>query len=71
MRAVALHADVGVAHVIGHDAVEVLEAPELVERRPDATLVAYAPDWQDEARWSATHSASCAGLQVTFGPRWR
>lgn len=31
-----------------------LAQPELVERRPDATLVAYAPDWQDEARWAAT-----------------
>ena len=31
-----------------------LAQPELVERRPDATLVVYAPDWQDEARWTAT-----------------
>jgi glycosyltransferase involved in cell wall biosynthesis len=31
-----------------------LAQPELVERRPDATLVMYAPDWQDEARWTAT-----------------
>jgi glycosyltransferase involved in cell wall biosynthesis len=31
-----------------------LAYPEGVQRRPDATLVLYAPDWDDEARWSAT-----------------
>jgi glycosyl transferase family 1 len=31
-----------------------LAYPEGVERRPDAQLVLYAPDWADEARWAAT-----------------
>jgi hypothetical protein len=31
-----------------------LAYPEEVERRPDATLVLYAPDWNDEPRWAAT-----------------
>ena len=31
-----------------------LAYPEGVERRPDAKLVLYAPDWSDEARWAAT-----------------
>jgi len=33
-----------------------LAYPEGVERRPDATLVLYAPDWNDETRWAATLS---------------
>jgi hypothetical protein len=31
-----------------------LAYPEGVERRPDAQLVLYAPDWSDDARWPAT-----------------
>jgi hypothetical protein len=31
-----------------------LAYPEGVERRPDAKLVLYAPDWSDETRWAAT-----------------
>jgi glycosyltransferase involved in cell wall biosynthesis len=31
-----------------------LAYPDGVERRPDAKLVLYAPDWSDEARWAAT-----------------
>jgi hypothetical protein len=31
-----------------------LAYPEGVQRRPDAKLVSYAPDWSDEARWAAT-----------------
>jgi glycosyltransferase involved in cell wall biosynthesis len=31
-----------------------LAYPEGVERRPEAMLVLYAPDWSDEARWAAT-----------------
>jgi glycosyltransferase involved in cell wall biosynthesis len=31
-----------------------LAYPEGVERRPDAQLVLYAPDWNDDARWPAT-----------------
>jgi glycosyltransferase involved in cell wall biosynthesis len=31
-----------------------LAQPERVERRPDAALVGYAPDWRDGPRWSAS-----------------